>query len=430
MTGIYGIRNIINQQHYIGQAGDVKARWTSHRYRLRHGIGSPHLQHAWDKYGEEAFEFFVIEECEAENLDEREIYWIKEYDSFRNGYNLTEGGGGMRGYKMSEESKRRISEATKGRYISAEHMDACQTGAAKWRRENPDFGAKKVICLTTGEVFRSRADVKATYPQCESGNLVSHLKGRTRWCGRGANGEKLVWADYDKYLTMTDEDIAELFDKANQKVPLSNGHKESISRALKGKHKSTEHIDKIVKSRAVNRGAIGYWPTARFYVCLNTGEEFSTYEDIIEKTGAKRHDIINHIQHQTPYAYEADGQRYVFVPKAEYLSMSDFAKDMRLFFAAHYIAIKQSNVGKHVVCLNNAFVFPTVRAAAEFAGTSAQSVTNNLKGRVHSVAPDSFGNGLVFVYEDEFHKMSSENISARLEQARLATARAPKYLTA
>jgi len=34
----------------------------------------------------------VIEECPKEKLDEREIYWIKFYDSYNNGYNLTKGG--------------------------------------------------------------------------------------------------------------------------------------------------------------------------------------------------------------------------------------------------------------------------------------------------------------------------------------------------
>lgn len=49
---------------------------------------------AMRKYGLEAFRFEVLEYCGIDELDEREIYWIHEYGSNRQGvgYNLTMGG--------------------------------------------------------------------------------------------------------------------------------------------------------------------------------------------------------------------------------------------------------------------------------------------------------------------------------------------------
>lgn len=44
------------------------------------------------KYGFENFSFEILEECKTEELDEEEIYWIKYYDSYNKGYNLTGGG--------------------------------------------------------------------------------------------------------------------------------------------------------------------------------------------------------------------------------------------------------------------------------------------------------------------------------------------------
>ena len=44
------------------------------------------------KYGIENFTFSVIEECSQEQLNEREIYWIEYYDTYKNGYNSTLGG--------------------------------------------------------------------------------------------------------------------------------------------------------------------------------------------------------------------------------------------------------------------------------------------------------------------------------------------------
>jgi len=59
-------------------------------------------------YGEDNFEFSIIEECPISMLDEREIYWIdklKTYVGFDDcqGYNDDLGGKGIRGYKHSQE---------------------------------------------------------------------------------------------------------------------------------------------------------------------------------------------------------------------------------------------------------------------------------------------------------------------------------------
>lgn len=110
--GIYGIHNMINDQWYVGQSQDIEKRWNAHRWGLSHGIGeSIHLLRAWRKYGEAAFEWIVLEECNIKALDKKEIEWINKKDSFRNGYNQTIGGGGVRGYQQSEETQEKRSAA-------------------------------------------------------------------------------------------------------------------------------------------------------------------------------------------------------------------------------------------------------------------------------------------------------------------------------
>lgn len=116
MTGIYGIYNTITDKWYVGQAQDIKKRNDRERSYLERGFfhwgagDNKHLVNAWKKYGPEAFLWVVLEECEALELDDREIFWIEQKNSYKDGYNQTLGGGGCRGYKASEATRRKISE--------------------------------------------------------------------------------------------------------------------------------------------------------------------------------------------------------------------------------------------------------------------------------------------------------------------------------
>lgn len=103
-TGIYYIKNKINGKYYIGQSKDIYSRWIHHKTDLRNGMHhNNHLQSAWNKYGEDNFEFSIIEECDKHDLNVREQYWILTYDSFENGYNLDYGGSGCNGFTHTNE---------------------------------------------------------------------------------------------------------------------------------------------------------------------------------------------------------------------------------------------------------------------------------------------------------------------------------------
>ena len=112
MIGIYMIKNNINNKVYIGQSSDIKKRWKKHIEDLNNkNHHNYHLQGAWDKYGSSNFEFVILEICDKSELDKKEEFYIKKYNSLKNGYNLDNGGSGCVGYKHSKEeiNKMRLS---------------------------------------------------------------------------------------------------------------------------------------------------------------------------------------------------------------------------------------------------------------------------------------------------------------------------------
>ena len=77
VTGIYVITNKINNKVYIGQSIDIRVRWWGHRCELnRNSHYNKHLQGAWNKYGEDNFDFSVLEECEQEEINDREVQYL------------------------------------------------------------------------------------------------------------------------------------------------------------------------------------------------------------------------------------------------------------------------------------------------------------------------------------------------------------------
>ena len=91
---IYLISNDINSKVYIGQTiQSLKKRFNGHCcYSKSDRSSNMYIKRAIHKYGKEHFSIHLIEEIPISLLNEREQYWIKYYDSYNTGYNLTEGG--------------------------------------------------------------------------------------------------------------------------------------------------------------------------------------------------------------------------------------------------------------------------------------------------------------------------------------------------
>lgn len=115
MGYIYLRTNKINGKKYVGQAVDIKQReytWNT----ISHHYAGKAIDAARAKYGIDNFVFEIIKECEDEKLNYWERYYIKKLNTkVPYGYNLTDGGDGTSGFSLSEETKKKISDANKGK---------------------------------------------------------------------------------------------------------------------------------------------------------------------------------------------------------------------------------------------------------------------------------------------------------------------------
>ena len=118
ISGIYIFINKENNMFYIGSSYNIEMRWKDHLNKL---YGNRHenskLQNAWNKYGDKAFEFKILEAVEPikELLEKREQYYLDLYKPYEKyiGYNLFKTAYSPLGNKWTEEQKTNLREKIK-----------------------------------------------------------------------------------------------------------------------------------------------------------------------------------------------------------------------------------------------------------------------------------------------------------------------------
>lgn len=116
-TGVYQIFCVVSGKRYIGstQVG-FKRRWNSHLQVLRkNSHHSQHLQFAFNKYGEDAFKFEVLEaisEPYVLSLEQAYLNWYRSFDG-HHGYNICPVAGNCTGIKQSDATKAKRSASLK-----------------------------------------------------------------------------------------------------------------------------------------------------------------------------------------------------------------------------------------------------------------------------------------------------------------------------
>lgn len=248
---IYKIENLVNGKVYIGQTKRMfKQRKDQHLYELRNGIKrNKKLQSAWNKYGEVNFKFVIIGRYPISELDEKEIYFIEKYDSFRNGYNMTTGGNQvMHNQKHTKEARKKMSYKVRKAWDNPSFRNKMSNRPVYYGEKSPR--AKKVICINDGKVFGTLKKAGEYYGI--SLNRVSEVcLGKTEYTGLEETGKKLQFAFYEdgkqyqlKNINHVNEKkkvicitTGEVFDSISEAGEKTGAPKASISHVCKGHRK-------------------------------------------------------------------------------------------------------------------------------------------------------------------------------------------------
>ena len=184
ICGIYKITNIINNKVYIGSAVDIKNRFKTHKRLLKSNKHfNNHLQSSYNKYGIKYFIFETIEVTFQDIMLDRETYWIKFFNSNNReyGYNKRLYVGSNLGIKLSEETRRKLSDSHLGhkrseeankKIISSQYKRICQFD----------------MCGNFIKVFNSLQDAAKELGINYTTSITSCLKKRLpsalgyRWC--------------------------------------------------------------------------------------------------------------------------------------------------------------------------------------------------------------------------------------------------------
>ena len=319
ICGIYKIENNITSKCYIGLSIDCLSRLSRHKSMLRHNKHTNcHLQAAWNKYGEDAFSYEIIEECSRELLPEREIYWISYYDSFHNGYNRSGGGDGTTDVIYSEERGKKISEKLSGRV-----RPDC-AGANAWN-------ARHVVCLNNGETFRCAKDAAERYKL--------HYEGVLRSCELGCTvGKIFVFAYEEDYVMLSSDDIRNMV----------------YSAVINRLHGGRQHR----------------------VVCLNTGSIYNGLRDAsIVNGGLSIKNILNCCKgrnHSCGKTQTGEPMVWMFEEDYKKLSEDEIVEKLKR-------EISKSPYRPKVYCSNIDHIFPSTMAAARYFGISNVHMSAMLK---------------------------------------------------
>jgi len=262
ISGIYQIENQTNGHRYVGSAVNVLRRQSQHLTSLYRGSHyNQHLQNAFDKYDEATLVFTVLEYVSPEDLIEREQHYL---DTLNPEYNISPTAGSPLGVRHTDKTRKKVSAALMGHPVSLEtRRKLSQKWTPKRRQAQSDRmrGMRGEWNPTYGKHHSEEHKRK----------ISEALKGKVRGEEHCKKLSEVQRGDrnhqYGKHLS---EEHRRKISEALKGKPRSEETKHKISESHMGKHHSEETRRKIGKAgkgrrasdetrRKLSVALKGYW---------------------------------------------------------------------------------------------------------------------------------------------------------------------------
>lgn len=187
MGVIYKATDKVTGKSYIGQTVDFQRRQHDHyTCKEKYAFGTEYQKRPQD------FVWEILEECPYEKLNEREIYWIAYYDSYNNGYNMTQGGenaDGLLEWQAANPDKVLANAMNGLKYAQAYHQahpEEHLAQLAKARIKAKQACSKRVRCVELNLEFDSLADAERWSQSSQNPNGKTAMHQHIAHVCRGA----------------------------------------------------------------------------------------------------------------------------------------------------------------------------------------------------------------------------------------------------
>jgi len=241
---IYKATNSVNNKIYVGKTiNSLEKRMNEHLGAAFNDNSKLYFHRALRKHGKENFIWEIIYECKNEDeLNEKEKFFIKKFDSLNYGYNLTKGGDGGDTYsKLSEEqlaeTKRKSSEAKMGHIVSVETRKKISEKAIG--RKLTLETKQKIGKANTGKICSE--ETKRKIGKAHSGKIISkEARKKVSDANSGCIGIKNILLSKEKKVH--ENELDEFLENGWTlgRLPLSEEHKEHCRHAHEGHFHSDE----------------------------------------------------------------------------------------------------------------------------------------------------------------------------------------------
>jgi len=226
LIGIYKIINKVNDKFYVGSSRNVRKRFNEHRSELRNNKHrNPHLQHAWNKYGQTQFEFVMEEPLTESQCLLREQEYLDRWYGNDMCYNAKKTaqlnsdeanqqiGKSLMGYKHTEETKLKMSESAFVRETNGNILQGRKRSIAallEYRKNHVDVLEEKRINGLRGS--KKSESWKKTMSEKMTGRVLT--------------------PEWRKKISQSQKGVS--------KTPRTKEHQEKLNASQRGKRRSLE----------------------------------------------------------------------------------------------------------------------------------------------------------------------------------------------